>query len=704
MNKLYIFLTIFSISVCSFTLPQNYKNQIAIGGVINSYGAVSNIMPGTNCENILTVDDATGFLVGEEAWVIQMQGAEINETNSGAFGDVINLNSAGLFEKVTINAIDGNQITISALINNYQISGKVQIVSFPQFVDAEVNSDLIPMPWNGSKGGIISLNVTGTLTLNANINASKSGFGGGTRSNPSSNCFSFIQSPDYYYNQNSFESEGKGQGIAAIITGKEYGRGAQANGGGGGNDHNAGGGGGAGYAKGGNGGENDEPSLGGCRGVNPGIGGKSISFTDQRLFFGGGGGAGSDNNNAGTDGGIGGGIIIITANVIEGNNDTISVNGESLEITPGLDGGGGGGGGGAIILNATTINSSFVLLAEGGNGSNTDNKNNNRCMGPGGGGGGGAIYTNNQANIITSVTGGLSGIVELSSASCNGSTNNGQAGSIGLIAPAIDIPENPGTTTGVESYNGCQGDGYMVMVNNTSYNQNNPTGTEMLINTTGCDSIVTIDLMFDAVSSSTVNPTICIGDEFEYEGEIYNINNDSGQFIIPGGSTNNCDSVVNIALSFYPEMTITETAASNDVMINVTGGTAPFVYNWSNGLTGELNTLTASGSYTVSVTDANNCQQEHTFNFMTTSNEEIESDYGINIFPSPVLDQLTIECNVENSKWNVSLKDVAGKEVLSKIGIEKQMQINLSHLAEGVYILQIHSDEFIYSKKIIKSN
>ena len=66
-----------------------------------------------------------------------------------------------------------------------------------------------------------------------------------------------------------------------------------------------------------------------------------------------------------------------------------------------------------------------------------------------------------------------------------------------FTATAPTIP-----TQGMETYNGCMGDGYSVMVNNTLYNEANPTGMEAIPMQSGCDSIVNINLVFTPVSGN----------------------------------------------------------------------------------------------------------------------------------------------------------------------------------------------------------
>ena len=54
-------------------------------------------------------------------------------------------------------------------------------------------------------------------------------------------------------------------------------------------------------------------------------------------------------------------------------------------------------------------------------------------------------------------------------------------------------------TAGNEDYVGCENDGYTVVVNGTTYDEANPTGTEVIANgnALGCDSTVTINLVFN---------------------------------------------------------------------------------------------------------------------------------------------------------------------------------------------------------------
>ncbi|HLF64965.1 MAG TPA: SprB repeat-containing protein, partial [Saprospiraceae bacterium] len=107
---------------------------------------------------------------------------------------------------------------------------------------------------------------------------------------------------------------------------------------------------------------------------------------------------------------------------------------------------------------------------------------------------------------------------------------------------------------------GCIGDGYSVVVNGNTYNEGNPSGNETLTNSNGCDSVVTISLTFNDVFTGIETYTGCIGDGYSVvvNGTTYNENNPTGEETLDG--TNGCDSIVTISLVFNlaPDVAITQ--------------------------------------------------------------------------------------------------------------------------------------------------
>ncbi|MBK6901984.1 MAG: PKD domain-containing protein [Saprospirales bacterium] len=422
----------------AFTAFHALGAQTSISGVINSYTAVSAI---DYCAARLTVANAGSFLQGQAVLLIQMQGATINENNSSSFGTVTSLGNAGKYERGRIQQISGNDIFLEAeLLNTYTISGKVQLVTIPEYTSALVTGALTAQAWSGATGGVLAFDVANTLALNAPIQADAKGFRGGQLALANSNCQWFLDEDNYFYEQSNWRGAKKGEGIAAFIPDKESGRGAQANGGGGGNDHNAGGGGGAQTNIGGQGGLNTPSSSFGCSGDFPGLGGKSLAATDDRIFLGGGGGAGhADDAGTGSSGGQGGGIVLIRAGSIDGQGFAISAKGQDVPQAGG-DGAGGGGGGGTVLVDYTTLVSSFDIALHGGKGGNTHNLP-DRCYAPGGGGSGGRFMRKGPAVANVLLNGGAAGVNTTASPECNTLNNGATAGNAGQQATFPGVPE-----------------------------------------------------------------------------------------------------------------------------------------------------------------------------------------------------------------------------------------------------------------------
>ncbi|MFK7775318.1 MAG: PKD domain-containing protein [Saprospiraceae bacterium] len=427
MNKTF---ALFLVFLAAFQL----NAQVQLSGIINQYSKVT-VIENEACQNKITVSDIAPFDEGQLVVLIQMQGANIDESNSSNFGDIQNLNNAGFYEINEIVSIDGFDVYLKYQSQyDYDISGKVQLISMPNYEDANVTNTLTADAWNGETGGVLALKISGQLLMSSNIDVTGLGFRGGeTQTASNNNCSWLFQQNDYFYEFGNWRGAAKGEGVASFILEKEFGKGPQANGGGGGNDHNSGGGGGANISNGGAGGENDEPQTFGCQGNHPGLGGKAIGNFDNRIFLGGGGGAGHDNNEVATNGSNGGGIVILVVEELIPVGFSILANGNS---TPdgGGDGAGGGGAGGSIFLEVQTLTSTVHLETNGGDGGMINNGGGERCQGPGGGGSGGRIKTNlmSGGSFSTSIDGGQAGL-SINSSTCPDGTNGATNGETGVL-------------------------------------------------------------------------------------------------------------------------------------------------------------------------------------------------------------------------------------------------------------------------------
>ncbi|MGE5479243.1 MAG: DUF1573 domain-containing protein [Chloroflexota bacterium] len=426
-------------------------------GVINKFLPVATV---DDCGVTLRFFNPRFDLVGEKALLIQLRGALIDTTNTPTFGSILSYGNCGNFEVVTIESVDDLHVKFrNKIINQYSPeAGSVQLVTIPQYSNAVIDSlagthnfSVERIDFGGplfySTGGIIALEVKGTLSFQGDIHGEGIGFtssllGGDSALECTDANWRGIDTPA--------TSAGKGMGIAELIRLDRYGRGRRANGGGGGNQARSGGGGGGNGGAGGRGGN----ELVSC-GSHPvgGEGGSALSynFDPLRVFLAGAGGDGQRSHPLYGMSASGGGIIIIIADRIEGNGHSIIANGNfSLWDGKGYgDGGGGGGAGGTVLICCNDIASPLTIDVRGGTGEDDyeewDSVNSRLCMGPGGGGGGGVVGFSGPAvpaNVTILKSGGTPGIVRYGADECRNTNYGAEPGEEGIILTGINIPES----------------------------------------------------------------------------------------------------------------------------------------------------------------------------------------------------------------------------------------------------------------------
>ncbi|MBI1193359.1 MAG: T9SS type B sorting domain-containing protein [Bacteroidetes bacterium] len=543
--------------------------QTPISGVINAYAKVTALAGST-----LTVSSTAGFAAGDRVVLVQMKGAVIDPTLSIAYGTVLDYGPAGLYEYATIeNVIVGGLELSGPLCQVFDPAFSLQVVSVPEYTDAVVEPPgLFPAAWNGNTGGVLAFTVAGTLTLNADIDASRTGFRGGAICTNGFDCgdlswatgssFGFCQSGD------------KGEGIAEFIVGQTQGRAKLANGGGGSTQSNCGGGGGSNA---GGGGLGAFPWTGCGALAVQGIGGQALAYTADLAFAGGGGGGGyRDNSQPAAPGGIGGGIVLLEAGVLDGQGNAIRSDGENITLVSNDEGAGGGGGGGSLLLRVDDIVSAVVLSAQGGFGGDTENfLFPFNCHGPGGGGGGGYIATSLPVwpaigLVTTLLDGGEAGQVLHPTADCGFlSTHGAAAGQAGIEAFNLALsPTLPETNLGPDQQI-CPGDSLTLFAGD------------------GFDSY----LWSDGSNAATLLVT---------SPGVYSVE-------ISNGCGSDRDTVVVGAAALPPLDLGEDQSLCVESSLTLDAGPDFVSYAWSDGSTGPTLTVGAPGTYTVLVSTVDGC-------------------------------------------------------------------------------------------------
>ncbi|MFL5349018.1 MAG: adventurous gliding motility protein AgmC, partial [Hyalangium sp.] len=347
--------------------------------VINRYAQVkAPIAPG---DVAVLVDQPEGFAAGDLVMVLQTTGIVPSATPGDGSPVELARDAVGSWELARLLSVDADILYLSDRLIHSYAAGVTQIIRVPEFttVDIRPGARIVAQPWNGATGGVIAFLATGTITNEGAIDASGSGFRGGSyvRQAPSRSC----ASPSAWMERGSR----RGEGVDSTDPGQGSGRANIANGGGGGACLPSGGGGGG---HGGPGGQGGQPTEG-PRDVG-GLGGARLVYSLlDRLTLGGGGGGGSGWNAQyapSSNGGQGGGAIFIRADALVGNG-RIAARGEAGHGSE-KAGAGGGGAGGSISLRVAGALQCASLDASGGQGGSNGATG---TLAAGGGGGGGQV-------------------------------------------------------------------------------------------------------------------------------------------------------------------------------------------------------------------------------------------------------------------------------------------------------------------------
>jgi hypothetical protein len=297
----------------------------------------------------VSVASTSGFPVGDEVLVIQMQGT-----------------GAGNYEFGTIASIGSGGLTLQDdLQHTYTVGGnsKAQVLRVPHYCNVTVQGVLTAHGWNGTTGGIVAFRAEESLNVlgGGQITVKSLGYRGGNHS-----------STQQVQGEQGESSLGLGtRQVSVYLPADPDNRNGAGGGGGAGDDAtpdlDAGGGGGGGHGSNGENGYRDYTRYNGQGGQ--AIGDPGLS----QMYFGGGGGSGGNDNNdtQSGDGGRGGGIIIAYGRAITVTGQIIA-DGANGGNSNSASGSGGGGAGGTIWLIGKDIDvGTNRVLAQGGQGGDT---------------------------------------------------------------------------------------------------------------------------------------------------------------------------------------------------------------------------------------------------------------------------------------------------------------------------------------------
>jgi hypothetical protein len=245
------------------------------------------------------------------------------------------------------------------------------------------------------------------------------------------------------------------------------------------------------------------------------------------------------------------------------------------------------------------------------------------------------------------------------------------------------------STTGTDTITTCDS---LIWIDGNTYISSNNTATHMLINATGCDSLVTLD--FTLNSSTTGTDTITACDSYLWiDGNTYTSSNNTATHALTNAV--GCDSIVTLNLTID--------TVNTSVIINVIGG-PPFstqlsaqqvgaTYQWLNcpsmsiisGETGQDYAIPANGDYAVIVSNGTCIDTSACVTITGVGILENDFEAEFLLYPNPASDYLKVDFGIAFNNGDLKIMNGIGQIVYTETVNASQTVINTAELANGVY-------------------
>ncbi|MEP6647349.1 MAG: gliding motility-associated C-terminal domain-containing protein [Saprospiraceae bacterium] len=154
-----------------------------------------------------------------------------------------------------------------------------------------------------------------------------------------------------------------------------------------------------------------------------------------------------------------------------------------------------------------------------------------------------------------------------------------------------------------------------ITIHGEIFNKAHSFGTIVLLQAdpSGCDSLINVNVNFYPGATSQLAASICEGDSYSFGNQTLT---QTGLYTNTLNTVEGCDSVVTLQLTVKTKEIFTHNASGcTGASLTIVASTSGATYLWSNGAITDSLIVNVDGTYSVSVSDADNCLiAEETFN------------------------------------------------------------------------------------------
>lgn len=161
----------------------------------------------------------------------------------------------------------------------------------------------------------------------------------------------------------------------------------------------------------------------------------------------------------------------------------------------------------------------------------------------------------------------------------------------------------------------------------------------------------------------------------------------------------------NVACTDIPVIVEISSNGVDELSVEATGGTPPYIYLWSDGQTTQTATGLPPDTYSVSITDANGCTVIGESTFLS-STDNIASLNAHTLLPNPNSGEFSLQLAfTRNELVEVEVLDITGRAIQndSKEMTTGQFDFSLASASEGVYFIRITAGSESITERIIIS-
>lgn len=186
------------------------------------------------------------------------------------------------------------------------------------------------------------------------------------------------------------------------------------------------------------------------------------------------------------------------------------------------------------------------------------------------------------------------------------------------------------------------------------------------------------------VDSTTINENICQGSTYSFNNQTLSL---AGLYYDTLVNSGGCDSIItlNLSVNLLPTVNINQ----NGVSLQATSGYVDYVWTYNSsliiGADSNEYTPTQNGTYLVRVTDTNGCENSTSFNFNTLSTDDLKLSNDISIYPNPTQGEVYIKSFFDIK--SIVIYDYHGREVVTYNNTPQKL--DFYGFKKGNYLIKI---------------